>query len=75
MSEPDFEAIEVPEWLLEAAEELDVFLAQRHHEEALQLLERVNNYFTELKNQPLDNKLLDIKQKVRVEPYFSTFTY
>ncbi|XP_044743188.1 exocyst complex component 8 [Chrysoperla carnea] len=68
LNEPDFEGIEIPEWVLEVAEELDVLLAQRHHEEALELLERAQEFITNLKtpDHSLDNKILDIKQKMDV---------
>lgn len=55
-----------PEWLLEISEELDVCIAQRHFEDALNLLQKSKEYFsTYIPNseQP-DHMFIEIKRKV-----------
>ncbi|KAF2880749.1 hypothetical protein ILUMI_25421 [Ignelater luminosus] len=55
-----------PEWLLETPEELDVYVAQRHFEDALNLLQKAKEYFSHYvppNGQP-DHQLTEIKRKV-----------
>ncbi|XP_012288680.1 exocyst complex component 8 [Orussus abietinus] len=51
----------LPEWLLEVTEDLDSCIAQRHFEEAYNLLERARTYLNETPQTPF---LADIKTKV-----------
>ncbi|XP_068084288.1 exocyst complex component 8 [Anabrus simplex] len=61
--------LELPEWLLEVPEDLDVCIAQRHFEEAYNLLERARDF---LEKNPGNNTnasdpvITDIKRKVDV---------
>ncbi|XP_045472129.1 exocyst complex component 8 [Harmonia axyridis] len=50
-----------PEWFLEAPEELDVCVAQRHFEDALSLLQRALEYAA---NAPQDHLLTEVQKKV-----------
>nr|XP_018897394.1 PREDICTED: exocyst complex component 8 isoform X1 [Bemisia tabaci] len=54
---------ETPEWLLEVAEDLDVFIAQRHFEQAYKLIEKSTEY---LEKNKLSNDLVaeDLKRKL-----------
>lgn len=51
----------LPEWLLEVTEDLDSCVAQRHFEEAFNLLERAKDYFKDVQQTPHIN---EIKLKV-----------
>lgn len=51
-----------PEWVLEVPEELDVYIAQRQFENALNLLQKAKEYIE--KNEQLDHILIDIQRKV-----------
>ncbi|XP_015601333.1 exocyst complex component 8 [Cephus cinctus] len=51
----------LPEWLLEVTEDLDSCIAQRHFEEAHNLLEKAKAYLSEVQITP---QLSDIKSKV-----------
>ncbi|KDR14056.1 exocyst complex component 8 isoform X2 [Zootermopsis nevadensis] len=53
---------ELPEWLLEVPEDLDVCIAQRHFEEAYNLLERAREFLD--KNTTTDPVITDIRRKV-----------
>lgn len=56
-----------PEWLLEAPEELDVSIAQRHFENALGLLERAKEYtqqYVITQGNQHDHILTEIQRKV-----------
>nr|CAD7398301.1 unnamed protein product [Timema cristinae] len=55
---------ELPEWLLEVPEDLDVCIAQRHFEEAFNLLERAQDYFNKNSDNNKDPVLTDIRRKV-----------
>lgn len=58
--------MEYPEWLTDAPEELDVFVAQRHFEEALKLLKKSKEDINQLNSnsgQP-DHVLSEIQRKV-----------
>ncbi|XP_034946128.1 exocyst complex component 8 [Chelonus insularis] len=54
--------VQFPEWLLEVTEDLDSCMAQRHFEEAHNLLERAKNYLKEAHTTPQLNEI-----KVKVE--------
>ncbi|XP_015520752.2 exocyst complex component 8 isoform X1 [Neodiprion lecontei] len=59
---PEAEGTEsLPEWLLEVAEDLDSCIAQRHFEEAYNLLEKARSYLSEAQTTPV---LVGIKAKV-----------
>ncbi|KAJ4432975.1 hypothetical protein ANN_15232 [Periplaneta americana] len=53
---------ELPEWLMEVPEDLDVCIAQRHFEEAYNLLERAREFLD--KNTATDPVITDIRRKV-----------
>lgn len=55
-----------PEWLLETPEELDVYVAQRHFEDALNLLQKAKEYFAHYvpQNGQPDHQFIEIKRKV-----------
>jgi len=53
---------ELPEWLVEVPEDLDVCIAQRHFEEAYNLLKRAREFLD--KNTNADPVITDIKRKV-----------
>nr|CAD7420394.1 unnamed protein product [Timema poppensis] len=53
---------ELPEWLLEVPEDLDVCIAQRHFEEAFNLLERAQDYFNKSSDNNKDPVLTDIRR-------------
>lgn len=55
-----------PDWVMEAPEELDVFVAQRHFDEALTLLQKTKEYIAQhnQSNTQLDHALVDIQRKV-----------
>ncbi|CAG2067708.1 unnamed protein product, partial [Timema podura] len=55
---------ELPEWLLEVPEDLDVCIAQRHFEEAYNLLERAQDYLNKGSDNNKDPVLTDIRRKV-----------
>lgn len=60
------EICEHPDWLMEAPEELDVYVAQRHFDEALALLQKTKDYIAQYhspNNQP-DHTLSEIQRKV-----------
>ncbi|XP_018322011.1 exocyst complex component 8 isoform X2 [Agrilus planipennis] len=52
-----------PEWILESSDELEVHIAQRHFEEALNLLHKAKDYLNQyiLPNNQSDPVLMDIK--------------
>uniref|UniRef100_A0A0A9YHQ1 Exocyst complex component 8 n=1 Tax=Lygus hesperus TaxID=30085 RepID=A0A0A9YHQ1_LYGHE len=50
---------EEPDWLVEASDDLEVLIAQRHFEDAYSLIQRANSYFQ-------DHPVPDIKSKVDV---------
>jgi hypothetical protein len=50
---------ELPEWLMEVPEDLDVCIAQRHFEEAYNLLERAREFLD--KNTATDPVITDIR--------------
>lgn len=50
---------ELPEWLMEVPEDLDVCIAQRHFEEAYNLLERAREFLD--KNTATDTVITDIR--------------
>nr|CAD7201473.1 unnamed protein product [Timema douglasi] len=52
----------LPEWLLEVPEDLDVCIAQRHFEEAFNLLERAQDYFNKSSDNNKDPVLTDIRR-------------
>ncbi|KAK9888906.1 hypothetical protein WA026_001127 [Henosepilachna vigintioctopunctata] len=52
-----------PEWFLEAPEELDVCIAQRHFDDALALLQRVVEYCAHAQQ---DHVLIEVQRKVDV---------
>lgn len=65
--EPEEEIIHHPEWILEVPEDLDVLVAQRHFEDALNLLNRAKEYISQQnvsKNEFQDPVLNDIQRKV-----------
>lgn len=59
VSSPDI--AELPEWLLELPEDLDVCIAQRHFEDAYALLQKANQFTFPTSKDP---QLLDIRRKV-----------
>ncbi|KAK4879588.1 hypothetical protein RN001_007734 [Aquatica leii] len=64
--EAEEEVASHPEWLMETPEELDVYVAQRHFEDALTLLHKAQEYFKNYlphHHQP-DHTVLDLKRKV-----------
>lgn len=54
------------DWFLEIPEELDVCVAQRHFEEALNLLQKAKDYISQHKEKDHhgDHVLIDIERKV-----------
>ncbi|GLV41624.1 Exocyst 84 [Carabus blaptoides fortunei] len=56
--------IQHPEWFVEVAEDLDVYVAQRHFEDALALLTRAQDYMQQ--REAGDSVLQDIRCKVAV---------
>lgn len=52
---------ELPEWLLELPEDLDVCIAQRHFEDAFSLLQKANQFSYPLNKDP---QLIEIRRKV-----------
>ncbi|XP_071451392.1 exocyst complex component 8 [Hetaerina americana] len=59
----DDEVEELPEWVTEVAEDLDVSIAQRHFEDAYALLVRAREYFQSRSGED-DPVVQDIKRKV-----------
>lgn len=59
-----------PEWILEVAEELDVYIAQRQFENALSLLQKAKEYVTQNTTQTnqSDHIFADIQRKVLQKP-------
>ena len=57
--EADDNEPELPEWLMEVPEDLDVCIAQRHFEEAYNLLERAREFLD--KNTATDPVITDIR--------------
>lgn len=59
--------MEHPEWLLDAPEELDVCVAERHFEDALVLLHKTKDYINQflLTNGQLDHGISEVQRKVR----------
>lgn len=57
---------EHPEWFIDAPEELDVCVAQRHFEDALTLLQKSKDYINQfvLTNGQLDHVMNEIQRKV-----------
>nr|CAD7587786.1 unnamed protein product [Timema genevievae] len=55
---------QLPEWLLEVPEDLDVCIAQRHFEEAYNLLERAQDYLNKGSDNNKDPVVTDIRRKV-----------
>lgn len=55
-----------PDWFLEVPEELDVCVAQRHFEDALQLLQKAKEYIAQHKQNQSDRVLNDTQRKVRL---------
>jgi hypothetical protein len=53
---------ELPEWLMEVPEDLDVCIAQRHFEEAYNLLERAREFLD--KNTATDPVITDIRYTI-----------
>lgn len=51
----------LPEWLTEAADDLDVSIAQRHFEEAYAIIQKTEEFFASAQD---DQSLADIKSKV-----------
>ncbi|KAJ9594195.1 hypothetical protein L9F63_014355, partial [Diploptera punctata] len=62
--EADDNEPELPEWLVEVPEDLDVCIAQRHFEEAYNLLERAREFLD--KNTATDPVITDIRRKVEL---------
>ena len=59
VSSPD--VAELPEWLLELPEDLDVCIAQRHFEDAFSLLQKANQFPLPVHKDP---QLIEIRRKV-----------
>lgn len=64
------DAVIHPEWILEVAEELDVFIAQRQFENALNLLQKAKEYITQFgaQSNQADHVFIDIQRKVSPIP-------
>lgn len=56
--------LELPDWLLEAPEDLDVCIAQRHFEDAYNLLERAREFLDKNTGRDNDAVIIDIRRKV-----------
>lgn len=58
--------MEYPEWVIDAPEELDVCIAQRHFEDALALLQKTKDYIHQAtsSNGQLDHIMIEIQRKV-----------
>lgn len=54
----DADSDALPEWLTEAADDLDVSIAQRHFEEAYAIIQKTEEYFASAQD---DQSLADIK--------------
>lgn len=50
-----YDVEELPDWLLEVAEDLDVLIVERHFEDAYSLIEKTRNY---LKESPPSNEIV-----------------
>jgi hypothetical protein len=55
---------ELPEWLVEVPEDLDVCIAQRHFEEAYNLLQRAREFLD--KNTATDPVITDIRYAINI---------
>ncbi|KAK5645988.1 hypothetical protein RI129_004452 [Pyrocoelia pectoralis] len=64
--ETEDEAILHPDWLSESPEELDVFIAQRHFEDALTVLQKAKEYFSKYvpPSGQVDHTFIEIKNKI-----------
>lgn len=56
--------LELPDWLLEAPEDLDVCIAQRHFEDAYNLLERAREFLDKNTGRDNDAVIIDIRYKI-----------
>lgn len=56
--------LNIPDWMTESPEELDVLIAERHFEEALELLTRCNEYVKSIDENEKDPTFVDIKNKI-----------
>ena len=56
-----FPNLNLPDWFLESPEEIDVFIAERHFEDALELLNKCKEYCDGLDEQQKDSVVIDIK--------------
>ncbi|EEB12116.1 exocyst complex component, putative [Pediculus humanus corporis] len=59
-----FPNLNLPDWFLESPEEIDVFIAERHFEDALELLNKCKEYCDGLDEQQKDSVVIDIKNKI-----------
>lgn len=64
---------ELPDWLLEVAEDLDVLIVERHFEDAYSLIEKTRNY---LKESPPSNEIVvqDILYVIKLISLSSIFS-
>lgn len=53
--------INIPEWILESPEELDVLIAERHFENALELLNKCKSYCSGVDENEKDPVFLDVR--------------
>lgn len=60
---------ELPEWLLELPEDLDVCIAQRHFEDAFSLLQKANQFSYPLNKDP---QLIEIRYINFFNPHYQT---
>lgn len=63
-SEDSIPELELPDWLLEVPEDLDVCIAQRHFEDAYNLLERARDFLDKNSGRGSDAVIIDIRRKV-----------
>lgn len=56
-----FPNLNMPEWFLESPEELDVLIAERHFEDALELLMKCKEYLDSIDENEKDSVFLDIR--------------
>lgn len=56
-----FSTINKPEWFLESPEEVDVLIAERHFEDALELLMKCKDYCDGIEEAEKDSVFTDIK--------------